>query len=913
MVVDAGGKVRANPQTGKPFVADRNTGGTPGVAVDLRQDTSLPLEVFNPPALAPVVEQQPQRQVYAPNSSYASYVPNVSVQTASSMSSDQLSPLAWNDQEDQDEPEKLPEPPIAKVDNASGNNNMEHGGPKRQAILDLWERQAAESQGRDARTTNLFGEEYDGDANMNMLDAQADYVGNTPVTDAYLRDFVDSGTMTMDDAWSMMHRPQSIDEETEMRATRPVTPGLFDSSVEKLDDGTPNYWQLTSDSMRGSQYLHYRDDLGMGGREGYIDPNLTYSKRREATNYGFIPFMPNEASYDEMVAQNLFDVPSRAGRVVANLREYLTPDYGISFGRGNSRRTVSGRDFDKNAGAYNEQYRREYQRNPDKFMSKPEGDEPYTAMVRQYMIPNMNGDETYHYGEIVDATQVADGSVQLSFADGSIVNVPMEYLESLGDGGFNYENVSMNAASSMVNPDDIASGKYSQMGDQYIDVNGVPRNAFGELTGIDELEDGTYNLIFNDGQETINVSDYTQPPVARVWSDVPNPEYVNNSVLYMPDMKMSDGTTIPYADVERLWMDKTPEDDEGTGDDDVTYWFDGIGGHSFNAKDPNTWNVANMQYGPILDALGKLPILNAISNRPARLGGQEIFSIGEDGKPNFDWSNLANNVADWTFGSLPISIGRYMPWLYSASSAGRSISGVDPMTYNPATDSYGLAAGNIDENGDMQYGVFDQDENGNMVRNEDKTRSGRMWNLLGNAAVPLSEQIVGPIGGSIIPFEKIAEKAPVKNAFVRTLINEAAGAGAEGVEEILGNLFDEMTQYGSDIYADPVIDEETGEARTDSAGREMRQHDTSAQKRVKNFFDDTANNVNSFLGGALVDAAMQGPGLPFRLKNAAIQDYARHKTGVAPYVAPKSLENREGFDPEYASLFDNMVFKDEEE
>jgi hypothetical protein len=122
-----------------------------------------------------------------------------------------------------------------------------------------------------------------------------------------------------------------------------------------------------------------------------------------------------------------------------------------------------------------------------------------------------------------------------------------------------------------------------------------------------------------------------------------------------------------------------------------------------------------------------------------------------------------------------------------------------------------------------------------------------------------------------------------------------------------------MTQYGSDIYADPVIDEETGEAKTDSAGREMRQHDTSAQKRVKNFFDDAANNVNSFLGGALVDAAMQGPGLPFRLKNAAIQDYARHKTGVAPYVAPKSLENREGFDPEYASLFDNMAFKDEEE
>jgi hypothetical protein len=188
-----------------------------------------------------------------------------------------------------------------------------------------------------------------------------------------------------------------------------------------------------------------------------------------------------------------------------------------------------------------------------------------------------------------------------------------------------------------------------------------------------------------------------------------------------------------------------------------------------------------------------------------------------------------------------------------------------------------------------------------------------MWNLLGNAAVPLSEQIVGPIGGSIIPFEKIAEKAPIKSAVGRLLLNEAAGAGAEGVEEILGNLFDEMTQYGSDIYADPVIDEETGEAKTDSVGREMRQHDTSAQKRVKNFFDDAAGNVNSFLGGALVDAAMQGPGLPFRLKNAAIQDYARHKTGVAPYVAPKSLENREGFDPEYASLFDNMVFEDEEE
>ena len=357
--------------------------------------------------------------------------------------------------------------------------------------------------------------------------------------------------------------------------------------------------------------------------------------------------------------------------------------------------------------------------------------------------------------------------------------------------------------------------------------------------------------------------------------------YNEADVTYIPDMVLPDGTRMSARDVERLYYDQTPEDDEnmyGLSDDDVSYEFDSLG---------------------------------PISSRPRRLGGQEVFK--DDG--GVDISNLGNNVIDWTLGSIPISVSGIIPWLYSISNATRAVNGIEPSTYNPKTDTYGLAAGEHDENGNMRYGVFDDEGN----KDKAKTDEARFWSAAGNAAVPLTEQIVGPIGGSIVPLEKIAEKAPLKSAIGKFLLNEGVGALGEGVEEVLGNIFDEMTQYGSEMYADPEIDEETGEARRDDAGREKRDRSTPIPKRVQNFFGSTTDNANSFLGGALVDMAMQSL-MPFKdangrwhvsptahgLSDAIVRDRARVSSGVPLYVDPDEL-GPDDVAEEYASLFDNEL------
>jgi hypothetical protein len=237
-----------------------------------------------------------------------------------------------------------------------------------------------------------------------------------------------------------------------------------------------------------------------------------------------------------------------------------------------------------------------------------------------------------------------------------------------------------------------------------------------------------------------------------------------------------------------------------------------------------------------------------------------------------------------------------------------------------------LNAGTWDDNGNLRYGVYDLDENGNEVRNDELSNSTRLWNAAGNAIVPVTEQIVGPIGehnplGELFgrATDKFTKKLP--SYLGRALVNELVGAGEEGVEEILGNVPEDLTSYGTDMFADPIIDPETGEVRTDQFGHEMRRHDTNVGRRAWNYGSNLVDNGNAFFGGALVDAVMRNiptgdvanPSFLPTMGNAILKDRARLLTGVDPGEDIERPMTRD-LGRRYASLFDDrgMVVNGEE-
>lgn len=840
------------------------------------------------------------------------------------------------------------EPAEVSVDEAVASGALMPSINTRDAGLDAWERMAAEREGRPVRTTNVLGEEYDrGDRDASWFDNQLNLVGNTPQNDAYMRDLLDQYTKdysytnihdpdmrgdVMDDIYAIMHRPQSIQEEDEMRAAHPnIRSDMYDSATTDLiDDGTGTYGHMTADLMTGKQYRHYKEDLGMGGRDK-INPTQYYSKRKEAVDYGFTPFTPDMSTWRRMVAQNLLDVPGEIGSTVGRLREAITPDYQISYNENGDgeRRTISGRGFDKDASAVLNSFYYDRQFDPERFLSAPTDGSAYSTLVNQHVIPDVSGNETYHYGSLVDARPVADGVFQLSFSDGSTVRITQDFFDSVYDSESN--NINLPGGKRVpiemtgLSPEDFSYDRHQLMVDRWTipDEDWNDTVHYGEITNVSDGPSGTYTFSFEDGTSVNAPADFFASvydfdtgqsgiiPHDRVWVDdvadelglnvryeKPTDASMENSdVVYLPDLVMEDGSRIGIGDVERLLNDKTPDDDEneyGLSDDDISYTFSGLGGDPVTADNP--FPIGTTMSNAWLGLLGKLPIFNLINNRPARLGGQEVF--GEDGP---DISNLPNNAIDWTAGSIPISAPGIFPWLYSASNAGRAITGANANSFNPATMSWSPSAGYFDERGNLRYGV--RDSSG--TYDDDLGSATAASNAAFSFLTPLTEMVVGPVGEQMIPLEKLSGKIPARSALGRLAIDQLVGAAGEGVEEILGNPFEEAMTYGPYMYADPVIDEKTGKPMIDSYGHELRK-ETKPGRRVSNFFEDVSDNANAFLGGAVVSGLMGLPFYPAMIGNARLQDRARKKNDMPLYIEPEYVdpdEIRED-DREYASLFD---------
>lgn len=651
--------------------------------------------------------------------------------------------------------------------------------------------------------------------NIFERDEMWNLIGDTESNQAYIHDAMENGGLSEKDAGDIMGRGSWL-EQLNKAFSQPMAGRGEESDnrdtlgdITVMDDGTKyDYDHMTADTMTGTQYMHYAE-IGMGGRPiEQIDPTKTYSKRREHINYGFTPFVPDQTAYANMIADNVMDTPHRLGSMLSGLRETITPDYMIDYAGGR----VSGRDFDKLSTPYLNQFHYNDRFNPERFLTKPQDNDNVTALVREYVVPDIDGNDTYHYGGLTAMWNNGDGTYTAEFSDGSDVDVSQEYFDSISNGD---GSVTINDSDRV--PASQARGKLPADLDSLNDVDSIMASA--EASGGSPL-------------------DYAD-------------------VIYIPDLVLSDGTRIPYSDVERIYWDETPDNDKGASDDDISYEFKRFG------------------IGPL-----------SFDNKPRRLNQQEMFKTNDRGGIDVDLSDVGNNAVDWTLGSLPISIGSTMPWVYSTSGATSSLSGSNPAAYDPVSDSYGLIAGDYDDQGKLRYGVADAKGK----RDDSLSDSTRWWNAAGNAAIPLTEMLVGPVGEQLIPLEKIFHSELPSNPTTWQVIKNAlVGAAGEGVEEDLGNIFDQITEYGpAGMFANPVTNDE-GKVLRDMYGHEVRDYGTNAEDRL-NAFLDPGELANAFAGGVTVDALMQMLPVARQIVPAARRDAARRKTGVAQFIDPDDLK-----------------------
>lgn len=96
--------------------------------------------------------------------------------------------------------------------------------------------------------------------------------------------------------------------------------------------------------MTGEQYLKYRNQLGLPGRDvRYINPDEIYSKQDEMENYGFVPYIVSDDGMNKFNDDASSAFVSNVFNNLADARRRLT-DYTLNY----DGQTYSGKDFDKN-------------------------------------------------------------------------------------------------------------------------------------------------------------------------------------------------------------------------------------------------------------------------------------------------------------------------------------------------------------------------------------------------------------------------------------------------------------------------------------------------------------------------------------------------------------------------------------
>lgn len=572
---------------------------------------------------------------------------------------------------------------------------------------------------------------------------------NSDVNDAYNEDFRNSG-MTQSQIHDIYDRnPTLVDTFLGKNWGEPV-----ETLSPSVDDGVNmDYSSLTSDYMTGSRYIHYRDELGMGGRDGWIDPNGIYSKADEAAQYGFTPFTPDVTTALNGSITSAASAAGHAGTDFGHLREDLV-NFVAPFQATIDGESVNGWELRNTASPYIGQLSYLYNYEPESILRPPRRGQ-YTMFVKEWHVVDQSGAMTVHRGSVWRDERTG----ALRFSDGSSV-IPQQDQDE-----FDYNWVA------------------------------VGNEQWGLLDG-----------------KRLNCR--TDPEDPTTWG-----------AMWLPDLVMSDGTRVNYMQASRFMSDRWAED--GEQDEGIEYNFAPLG-----------------------------------LNKPTEYTEMEMF--GDNGKygmltiPTLNSSSITDiptSVVDLTAGSAPIMIPGF-DWIYSASNAIPAMSGIDPSSYDGRGNYYSrFYASQIDDDGRIQYGVAPDPES-----DIDETLSNelRLASTAGNFLVPLTEQLVGPVGEGVlnIPARTFTRGALSPRSAAGRF---AVGAVEEGLEEIFGNAFEDWTANGlAGWYADPLLDE-NGEEIYDSAGRRYVDYDTPLYRRIGNYFGDIPGNLNAFLGGASIGGVMTAP------------------------------------------------------
>lgn len=691
--------------------------------------------------------------------------------------------------------------------------------------------------------------------------------------------------------------------------SEPSAPVGFDNTNtiggDVIDDGqTMDYDHLTADRATGQAMQKY-SEAGFGGRGWWeYSPNSIYQKSDEEQDFGFTPYLPDQTSVVNMMTSQLMDAPSDVTGALASFRELnpVTGEYEINYNPDGDPNTddgfsISGSDWDYRSNPYmdNISWLMEYE--PEIFLRQPEDGmihgAPVTTSVKEYEIPNADGGTSYAYGDIVNNAW----DLNLVYSDGHVIHVPGEESDKVfvkGEDGKTY-----------------IRSEYAD-GDESPTLNTTLRLDFSDGQSI-EVPEEQYETWYNKDTDS-----YVFPTGTRVSTedakgflpddlDSLNDEFAEKikngearvsdaPVQYIPDLVMDDGTRLTLDQVKDIYYDKDPETDPYKRDK-VTYDFSALTPDESVFQD----NLAT----------------------PRRFVGEIV-----DPEKGINWGGMINNGVDFTLGSLPISIDT-IAWPTSVlQGLSKSRYGIDPGRYDPLTGSDRYISADFDKNGDLRPTYSDVQQTANAT---------------GNMLVPLTEQLAGPISGHSL-IEALSGDMPSNPTVRQILTNYALGAFGEGIEEDVGNVFDELTDQGDAAYGMPTT--RNGEPLLDENGEPVRNEDgtykyvnvwgepmtemTDASGHVYKSGEDKINSrlrrvvnpsdmANAFAGGALVDTFMQGIPILRSLGPAINRGQVRRNTGVDRYIdAP--IDNDENYewqevDDKYLMPFSNksMRVRDSEE
>lgn len=698
---------------------------------------------------------------------------------------------------------------------------------------------------------------------------------------------------------------------------------LLDPLTTTIDDGTMDRPHLLSDWMTGKQYYHYVHDLGIPGLpEDQIDisDNGRYSKTQERQVNGFQPYVPNSTYELGMSIPNLASASRTIHDYISNLRTngFLDDvDYQITTDTGHGVKSFSGRDFEKMSNGYasrvNDLYDRALEGDPDAMSvltSSENHSSPYTTMVRERELP----DGSKHYGVVTESHDVNDLADEDVFND--LVwwdinnNTQATYPDENGISTYGNTTLKFDGNGN------ILSGTLHTKDGFDLNIEPDPNNGFRLVTDDDAFNNwwnshynGNRYVAFSDGSSAVLssedidkaikkspngswIGDTLVPYESTSLKDmdgfdpesltVGNPTSLRSrlrngkgseiGMMYMPDMVLSDGTSISRDAAFKIANDDNPNDSD---EDGITYDFE------FSGLNPLRLLSNGPSMMPMTAALAASnPLLALTDSRPRSLMHDSPIENG------IHLDEIPNWLADAGADSIPISTPGFQY--------------VDAFA-NALPYVAGIESSSGDEYGRYQTTGYDVGSEENAMKTASSLFGPTLENLAGYGHEPKLDPIVEKLIGS-----KYAE-----GTLQNLLLSKGWDSAGEAMEEIFGNYVDEPSVYGlKNAWADPisrpyagmggvydkdhnllydigddVSDEELSNIYDDMMknygqngrfpvlydehGREFRDPSTSPDKRFLNAFAPTPEHwnetANAALGGAGVSTLYSMPEIMYGL------------------------------------------------